>query len=98
MDRHPSNHYPTAHDAHSPEEIVARTAERFKCAHPDSVLYMWATIPHLFIALQVMALRGYAYKTSRSWNKLRSGNLHRQDPAQGQMFRDADDDRTAGRA
>lgn len=73
MDRHPSNHYPTAHDAHTPEEIVARTAERFKCAHPDSVLYMWATIPHLFIALQVMALRGYTYKTSRSWNKVRSG-------------------------
>lgn len=27
-----------------------------------------------------------------------NGDLHRQDPAQGQMFRDTDDDRTAGRA
>lgn len=74
MDRHPSNHYVTAHDAHSPEEIVARTAARFACAADDSVLYMWATIPHLFIAMQVMALRGYTYKTQRVWNKLRNGN------------------------
>lgn len=73
MDRHPSNHYVTAHDAHSPEEIVARTATRFACAADDSVLYMWATIPHSFIAMQVMALRGYTYKTQRVWNKLRSG-------------------------
>src|SRR4029077_11868225 len=32
MDRHAANHYETADDAHTPEEIVARTAERFACA------------------------------------------------------------------
>ncbi|ETR75899.1 hypothetical protein X566_20005 [Afipia sp. P52-10] len=74
MDRHPANHYVTAHDAHSPEEIVARTAARFACAAADSVLYMWTTIPHLFIALQVMALRGFTYKTQRIWNKVRAGH------------------------
>lgn len=74
MDRHPSNHYPTADDAHTPEEIVARTAERFKCAHEDSVLYMWTTIPHAAIAFEVMRLRGYTYKSQRCWDKVRNGD------------------------
>jgi N6-adenosine-specific RNA methylase IME4 len=74
MDRHPSNHYPTAADAHTPEEIVARTAERFKCLADDSVLYMWATIPHAAIAYRVLELRGFRYVTQRVWGKLRSGN------------------------
>jgi ParB-like chromosome segregation protein Spo0J len=59
MDRHPANHYPTAADAHTPVEIVARTAERFKCLADDCVLYMWTTIPHEAIAHKVLELRGF---------------------------------------
>lgn len=73
MDRHPSNHYPTAAEAHTPEEIVARTAERFQCLADDCVLEMWTTIPHLAIALKVMELRGFTYKSQRVWNKVRPG-------------------------
>jgi N6-adenosine-specific RNA methylase IME4/ParB-like chromosome segregation protein Spo0J len=74
MDRHPGNHYPTAADAHTPEEIVARTAERFKCLADDCVLYMWTTIPHEAIAHRVLELRGFKYVTQRVWAKLRNGN------------------------
>ena len=73
MDRHPSNHYPTAADAHTPEEIVARTAERFKCLADTCVLYMWATIPHSAIAHKVLELRGFRYVTQRVWDKVRNG-------------------------
>lgn len=73
MDRSAANHYPTAADAHTPEEIVARTAERFKCLADDCVLYMWTTIPHEAIAHKVMELRGFRYVTQRVWNKVRSG-------------------------
>lgn len=73
MDRHPSNHYPTAADAHTPEEIVARTAERFKCLADDCVLYMWTTIPHEAIAHRVLELRGFKYVTQRVWAKVRNG-------------------------
>lgn len=74
MDRHPSNHYPTAAEAHTPEEIVARTAERFACADETCVLYMWTTIPHAAIAMKVMELRGFAYKSQRVWDKVRTGD------------------------
>ena len=73
MDRHASNHYPTATDAHTPEEIVARTADRFKCAADICVLYMWATIPYAAIAMAVMELRGFTYKSQRCWDKVRPG-------------------------
>jgi N6-adenosine-specific RNA methylase IME4 len=74
LDRHPSNHYPTAADAHTPEEIVTRTTDRFKCLADDCVLYMWATIPHEAIAHKVLELRGFKYVTQRIWSKSRSGN------------------------
>jgi N6-adenosine-specific RNA methylase IME4 len=74
MDRHPSNHYPTAADAHTPEEIVARTAERFACADDKCVLYMWTTIPHCAIAMKVIELRGFDYKSQRCWDKVRTGD------------------------
>lgn len=73
MDRHPSNHYPTAADAHTPEEIVARTAERMRCLADDLVFYMWTTIPHESIAHEVLRLRGLKYVTQRVWGKLRPG-------------------------
>lgn len=73
MDRHPSNHYPTAAEAHTPEEIVARTAERFKCLADTCVLYMWTTIPHEAIAHKVLELRGFKYVSQRVWDKVRPG-------------------------
>ena len=67
--RHALNHYGTSTDAHTAAEIVARTAERFACAAPDCVLWMWSTIPHLAIAVDVLRMRGFAYKSHYIWNK-----------------------------
>jgi N6-adenosine-specific RNA methylase IME4 len=74
MDRSAANHYPTAADAHTPEEIVARTVERFKCLAHDCVLYMWTTIPHEAIAHRVLELRGFKYVSQRVWDKVRAGD------------------------
>lgn len=69
MDRHASNHYETAANAHTAEEIVARTAERFACGADDCVAFIWTTIPHLAIALDVMKLRGLKYSSHCIWEK-----------------------------
>ena len=66
---HASNHYPTSTDAHTPEEIVERTKDRFQCAADDCVLFMWTTAPHLAIAIDVMRLRGFRYRTNFVWGK-----------------------------
>lgn len=73
MDRHAANHYPTGADALTPEAIVERTRARFAVAAPDCVLFMWATIPHLAIALKVMELRGFTYKSHFAWPKDKIG-------------------------
>ena len=73
-ERHPSMHYETAADAQTPEQIVARCAERFACLADDCILFKWATVPHLDVALQVLKLQGFRYVTSLVWNKQRSGN------------------------
>lgn len=73
MDRHAANHYPTSADALTPEAIVERTRARFAVAAPDCVLFMWATIPHLAIALKVMELRGFTYKSHFAWPKDKIG-------------------------
>jgi N6-adenosine-specific RNA methylase IME4 len=75
-ERHASNHYPTSENAHTPEEIVARCAERFSCLAPDCILFKWVTVPHLWIGMQVLALQGFTYKTSLVWNKERPGKSH----------------------
>lgn len=67
--RHASNYYEVATDAHTAEEIVARTAERFEAADDDCVFFMWTTIPHLAVAIDVMRLRGFAYKSQYIWRK-----------------------------
>ena len=71
MDRHAANHYETAADAHTPEEIVARTRARFECAADDVVLFMYAPIPHLAIAIDVLRLRGFKYVSHYIWRKER---------------------------
>ncbi len=70
---HPSMHYETAADAHTPEEIVARCAERFACLADDCILFKWATLPHLAIAIKAMELQGFRYVTNLVWNKERPG-------------------------
>jgi N6-adenosine-specific RNA methylase IME4 len=73
--RSPSMHYETAEGAHTPEQIVARCAERFAMLADDCILFKWTTIPHLDIALRVMALQGFAYKTHLVWDKVRVGAM-----------------------
>ncbi|MGC2779765.1 MAG: MT-A70 family methyltransferase [Bradyrhizobium sp.] len=73
-ERHPSMHYETAEDAHTPKEIVARCAERFACLADDCILFKWTTGPHLAIAIKVMELQGFRYVTNLAWNKQRAGN------------------------
>jgi N6-adenosine-specific RNA methylase IME4 len=68
-DRHAGNHYPTSRDAHTAEEIVRRTADRFACADDNCVLWMWTTVPHLAIALDVLRQRGFEYKSHYIWCK-----------------------------
>ena len=62
-DRHAANHYETSTNAHTAEEIVERTRDRFECAADDCVLWMWTTTAHDAIAHEVMRLRGFTYKS-----------------------------------
>ena len=73
MDRHASNHYETADDAHTAEEIIARTSARFAWAADDCFLAMWSTIQHLAIAIDVMRLRGFRYVSHHVWGKDKIG-------------------------
>jgi N6-adenosine-specific RNA methylase IME4 len=70
MDRHASNHFPTSKTAHTPEEIVAATRDRFvACAAPDCVVFFWTTIQHAAIAFEILKLRGLTYKSQYVWVK-----------------------------
>jgi N6-adenosine-specific RNA methylase IME4 len=69
MDRHAANHYPVSENAHTAEEIVERTRDRFACAAADCVLFMWATVPYLAVAIDVMRQRGFRYVSSYVWGK-----------------------------
>jgi N6-adenosine-specific RNA methylase IME4 len=73
MDRHAANHYETAENAHTPEEIVERTKERFTVAADDCVLFMWVPIPFLAIGIDVLRLRRFEYKSSIAWGKDKAG-------------------------
>jgi N6-adenosine-specific RNA methylase IME4 len=72
-DRHASNHYLTSSDAHTADEIVERTKDRFICAASDCALFMWTTTPHLAIAIDVLRLRGFNYVSHYVWKKNRAG-------------------------
>jgi N6-adenosine-specific RNA methylase IME4/ParB-like chromosome segregation protein Spo0J len=62
------NHYPT-----SPlKEIKDRAVPTI--AAPDCVLFLWATVPMLPQALEVMGAWGFAYVSSAVWVKDRVGN------------------------
>jgi N6-adenosine-specific RNA methylase IME4 len=73
MDRHAANHYPVSEDAHSAEEIVERTKDRITCAADDCALFMWTTVPHLAVAIDVLRLRGFRYASNWTWDKVNTG-------------------------
>ena len=72
MDRHASNHYPTASEAHSAEEMHERTRARFTPAD-DCVLAMWTTNQHLAVAMKLMERRGFRYVSNYCWGKDKIG-------------------------
>jgi N6-adenosine-specific RNA methylase IME4 len=69
MDRHAATHYETASEAHTPEELHERTKARFDCAAEDCVLFMWSTVQHLWIAMRLLHLRRFDYKSHYVWGK-----------------------------
>jgi N6-adenosine-specific RNA methylase IME4 len=66
-DRSIENHYPTM----SIDEICALGVAAI--ATPDAVLFLWATIPHLELALRVVNAWGFAYKSHFVWTKDKIG-------------------------
>jgi N6-adenosine-specific RNA methylase IME4 len=70
MDRAVDNHYAT-----SPTERI-KAIEVASISAPDSVLFLWATVPMLKHALAVMEAWGFAYKSNFAWVKTsRDGSL-----------------------
>lgn len=67
MDRAADNHYPTS----ATEIIAARNVPSI--AADDCVLFLWATVPMLPAALQVMQAWGFEYKSHVTWDKIRIG-------------------------
>jgi N6-adenosine-specific RNA methylase IME4 len=67
MDRAADNHYPTS----ATEAICQRPIKDI--AADDCVLFLWATVPMLPDALQVMAAWGFTYKSHCCWTKERVG-------------------------
>jgi hypothetical protein len=67
MDRAAENHYPTSTLAEIKALPVASIAA------PDCVLLLWATVPMLPQALDVMAAWGFDYKSNLAWAKDRIG-------------------------
>jgi N6-adenosine-specific RNA methylase IME4 len=67
MDRAADNHYPTS----TLEEIKALPVASI--AAPDCVLWLWATVPMMPQAFEVMSAWGFTYKSQFVWAKNRMG-------------------------
>jgi ParB/RepB/Spo0J family partition protein len=69
MDRHAANHYVTANDCNTPEEIVEHQRERMSIAADDCIHLMW--VPACFSAIghKVMELQGFTYVSQFVWIK-----------------------------
>jgi len=67
MDRAADNHYPT----NPTSTIAARNVASI--AAKDCVLFLWATVPMLVDALQVMQAWGFKYKSHLIWDKVHVG-------------------------
>jgi N6-adenosine-specific RNA methylase IME4 len=65
MDRAADNHYPTM----TLDQIKAFSVP----AAPDCVLFLWATVPMLDVAIDVLRAWGFTYRSSFAWIKDRSG-------------------------
>jgi hypothetical protein len=61
------NHYPT-----SPLDVIKARGVASISA-PDAVLFLWATVPMLPEALEVMAAWGFTYRSHWVWGKNRAG-------------------------
>lgn len=59
------NQYPTG----SVDEIIFQRPD----THPDCVLFLWATMPKLKEAIEVMEGWGFKYKTGAAWDKQKIG-------------------------
>jgi N6-adenosine-specific RNA methylase IME4 len=70
MDRAADNHYPTS----DLETIKQRPVVRI--AADDCILFLWATVPMLPQALEVMEAWGFDYKSHIAWIKNRIGTGH----------------------
>lgn len=66
LDRAPD--YPTSTTAVIKARVPVGTL-----AAPDSVLFLWATVPMLEDALEVMRFWGFTYKTHFAWDKIEPG-------------------------
>ena len=73
MDRHASNHYETAADAHTAAELHERTKDRFACAADDCVVFQWSTVQHLDVMIDLLRLRGFRYVSHYVWGKDKIG-------------------------
>jgi N6-adenosine-specific RNA methylase IME4 len=73
MGRHAANHYETASDSHTAQELHERTKGRFECAADNCFLAMWATVQHLDIAIDLLRLRGFRYVSHYVWGKDKVG-------------------------
>lgn len=69
MDRHAANHYVTAKEANTPEEIVERQRERMSIAADDCIHLMWCPASFNAVALKVMELQGFTYVSQFAWIK-----------------------------
>jgi N6-adenosine-specific RNA methylase IME4 len=67
MDRAADNHYPTT----ATEIIMARDVPSI--AADDCVLFLWATVPMLFEAGDVLKAWGFTYKSHAIWDKVHIG-------------------------
>jgi N6-adenosine-specific RNA methylase IME4 len=71
MDRAADNHYVT-----SPTDQI-KAIDVASIAAPDSVLFLWATVPMLEQAFAVIRSWGFTYKSNFTWVKTnRNGGLH----------------------
>jgi N6-adenosine-specific RNA methylase IME4 len=66
--RNPAKHYPTLAISKIKNLPIEDLAHSRGCR-----LFLWTTIPHLYIALQTMSLWGFRYSSARVWCKLKAG-------------------------
>jgi N6-adenosine-specific RNA methylase IME4 len=67
MDRAADNHYPTS----ATEIIAARPVQEI--AAEDCVLFLWATVPMLEDAMEVLKAWGFKYRSHAIWDKVHIG-------------------------